>query len=223
MSHSVRSHLRIEIQAYDEAIRRFIPGYDEMLQIVSSEVLRLNPKHVVDLGAGTGALSLAVLECCPSAQLTLIDTDPEMLGQARIRLHSYAERTNFLERSFYGALPECDAVIASLALHHVPDMNKKKALYSSVEAALRPGGVFVNADVTMPADSQSRDADFRVWVNHLIECGISEDRAWQHFEEWAEEDVYMPLEDELAGLGSAALAAECIWRLTPATVISATK
>ena len=29
MSHSVRHHLRLEIDAYDETIRTFIPGYQE--------------------------------------------------------------------------------------------------------------------------------------------------------------------------------------------------
>ena len=31
MAHSVESHLRLDIAQYDELIRRFIPGYDEML------------------------------------------------------------------------------------------------------------------------------------------------------------------------------------------------
>lgn len=54
MSHSVRSHLRIETGAYDEVIRTFLPEHDEML-------------------------SLAVLEECRHCQVTLIDVDPEML------------------------------------------------------------------------------------------------------------------------------------------------
>ncbi len=223
MSHSVRSHLRIEIGAYDAVIRQFIPGYEEMLARVAGAVGSIGPGHVIDLGAGTGALSEAVLERCPDARVTLIDADPEMLEQARERLAPYAARARFLEASFYDPLPECDAVIASLALHHVPDMARKRALYGAVEAALRPGGLFANADVTMPADSAARDADYRVWADHLVACGIPEERAWRHFEEWADEDVYMPLEEELAALADAGLAAECLWRLTPATVMTGAK
>jgi len=33
MTHSVRSHLRVEIAAYDETIRRFIPGYAQGLAL----------------------------------------------------------------------------------------------------------------------------------------------------------------------------------------------
>ena len=52
MSHSVRSHLRIEIGAYDTAIRTFLPGYDEMLALVARTVAETGPGHVLDLGAG---------------------------------------------------------------------------------------------------------------------------------------------------------------------------
>ena len=59
MSHSVRSHLRIETGAYDEVIRTFLPEYDEMLSLAARAVAETEPNHVLDLGAGTGALSLA--------------------------------------------------------------------------------------------------------------------------------------------------------------------
>ena len=29
MSHSVRNHLRLEIDSYDKTIRQFIPGYEK--------------------------------------------------------------------------------------------------------------------------------------------------------------------------------------------------
>ena len=56
MSHSVRSHLRLEIDTYDETIRRFIPGYEEGLIRAARVVAGVSPALVLDLGAGTGAL-----------------------------------------------------------------------------------------------------------------------------------------------------------------------
>ena len=223
MSHSVRSHLRIEIGAYDEAIRTFLPGYEEMLALAARTVARAGPRHVLDLGAGTGALSLAVLEHCGDCRVTLIDVDPEMLEQARERLAPYASRTRFLAQSFHDALPECDAVVASLALHHVPSMVRKQRLYGAIRTSLCPGGVFVNADVTMPPAAGARRADYETWAAHLVASGIAEDRAWEHFEEWAAEDFYFPLEEELAALEAVGLVAECPWRKTPATVIVGVK
>ncbi len=221
--HSVRRHLRLEIDDYDRQIRCFLPQYDEMIARAADAVAAVRPAHVIDLGAGTGALAAAVLERCDDCRISLIDVDPEMLEQARERLAPHAGRTDFLERSFHGPLPECDGVVASLALHHVPTLEEKRALYGAIHAALRPGGAFANADVTLPAEPAARDADYRAWAAHLVASGIPEPRAWQHFEEWADEDTYFALEDELAALRDAGLEAECLWRVTPSTVMTAVR
>ena len=220
MSHSVSSHLRVEIDAYDEAIRTFVPGYEEMLALVAGTIAANGPVHVLDLGAGTGALSQAVLDRCDRCRVTLIDVDPAMLDQARQRLAAYGGRTRFLEQSFLAPLPACDAVVASLALHHVPSIDEKQSLYRAIREALSPGGIFLNADVTMPAATdERRSADYETWTAHLVACGITGERAREHFREWADEDFYFPLDEELAALEAAGLAAECLWRATPSTVM----
>ncbi len=223
MSHSVSSHLRIAVDAYDEIIRTFLPDYDEMLALTAHTVAETNPGHVLDLGAGTGALSQAVLARCEQCSVTLIDEDSDMLDRARQRLAPYGARARFVVQSFHDALPECDAVVASLALHHVPSMDQKRVLYCAIHGSLRAGGVFVNADVTMPAEPGARRADHECWAAHLMASGIAEERAWEHFREWASEDFYFPLEDELSALEGAGLVAECLWRVTPATVMKGFK
>ena len=223
MSHSVRRHLRLELDDYDRSIRCFLPAYEEMLSLAANLIAEAKPEIVLDLGAGTGALTLAVLERCESCQVELIDIDPEMLDQARERLAPYASRVRFTERAFQGPLPECDVVTASLALHHVPTMSEKRALYDTVHDALRPGGLFVNADVTMPADPSERQAEYETWAAHLVSSGIEEERVWEHFREWEEEDFYFPLEDELTALAAAGFAADCPWRVIPSTLTRGVK
>ena len=120
-------------------------------------------------------------------------------------------------------LPACDAVVASLALHHVATLAEKARVFAAIFAALRPGGVFVNADATMSADPGTRRAEYEAWAAHLVSSGIEEKRAWRHFEEWSGEDTYLPVEDELAALESAGFAAECLWRVVPITVVKAVK
>ena len=61
MSHSVRRHMRIEIDAYDETIRRYIPGYEAMLDAAAHELSSVGSGLVLDLGGGTGALSEVIL------------------------------------------------------------------------------------------------------------------------------------------------------------------
>ena len=211
-THSVRRHLRVEIDAYDETIRRFIPGYDEMLQVAAHTLAAVRPELAIDLGAGTGALSEAILVHGGADTVELIDVDDEMLAQARTRLAPYGSRVRFRKMSFAGTLPRCDAAAASLALHHVPTLGEKQAVYEGIRAALRPGGVFVNADAVMPADEAGKTATYGAWADHMVACGIERARAFEHFAEWAEEDTYFPLEKEMAAMQTAGLDAECVWR-----------
>ena len=219
MNHSVRSHLRLEIDAYDESIRKFIPGYEEGLTRAAGEVADAGPALVLDLGAGTGALTEAILKHECVDRVDAIDVDPEMLAQARVRLKRFEPRVRFSERSFDGPLPGCDAVAASLALHHVPTMKGKLAIYERMFRALRPGGVFVNADVTVSSHPGARERTYRLWAAHLVACGIDEQRAYRHFDEWALEDTYFPLDEELAALRQAGFHAECVWRDGPNTLM----
>ena len=223
MSHSVRRHLRLEIEAYDSLIRKFIPGYEEVLRRAAEEIARVSAERVLDLGAGTGALAEAILERNARATVELLDVDAEMLAQARVRLKRFGRRVRFRQQSFHDSLPGCDAAAASLALHHVPVMEDKAELYRRICQTLAPGGVLVNADVTMPGADPRRTEDYATWAAHLVSCGIDETRAYEHFEEWAGEDTYFPLEQELNAMGGAGFAARCVWKDTPNTLMVARK
>ena len=70
-AHRVSTHLGVDAAAYDAAIRRFIPGYEEMIaEVVAILDDALDEEvRVVDLGAGTGALAGAI----PRARVVLVD------------------------------------------------------------------------------------------------------------------------------------------------------
>ncbi len=210
--HSVRRHLRVAINAYDATIRQFIPGYEEMLRAAARELAPVASGRVLDLGGGTGALAEAILEVGGGGAVELIDIDGEMLAQAKTRLARFGPRALFVEASFLEALPRCHGAAASLALHHIPTLDKKRALYRQIHEALEPGGVFVNADATMPAEPTAAEATWRAWADHMVAQGIDERRAFEHFEEWSAEDTYFPLEEELAAVAAAGFDAECVWR-----------
>ncbi|NNF11877.1 MAG: class I SAM-dependent methyltransferase [Gemmatimonadetes bacterium] len=223
MAHSVRRHLRLEIDDYDATIRRWIPGYEVMLSAAADAVAAIRPEHVVDLGAGTGGLSEALLERPEIGMVELLDVDDEMMARARARLERFGDRVRFTMRSYDAPFEPCDAFTASLALHHIPTLEAKAALFARAFAALRPGGVLVNADCNMPADEEGRAPLYRHWADHQMSHGISEEVAYAHFTEWAGEDTYLPLDDEIAALRAIGFEAERVWNDGPIGVTVARK
>jgi tRNA (cmo5U34)-methyltransferase len=214
-THSVKAHLRVAADDYDVQIRRFIPHYDEMISTGMEVLAALAPAdgHVLDLGGGTGALSSAVLDGLPGVRVTVLDVDPDMLTEARRRLARFGDRVSYREASFLDPLPSADAVVASLALHHVHDLQSKTALYRAIRDALPPGGVLVNLDAAVTEGARLNGLVFDRMAARMGEHGISDAEARGHFAAWAEEDRYFPLDAELGALRQAGFdEVECFWR-----------
>ena len=214
-THSVKRHLDVDAEGYDVQIRRFIPHYDDMIETGVELLASLAPAdgHVLDLGGGTGALSSAVLDGLPRVRVTVLDVDTDMLGEARRRLAPFADRVAFLEGSFLDPLPAADAVVASLALHHVHDLRGKTALYRAIHDTLSPGGVLLNLDAAVTEDARLNALIFDRMATRMGDHGISDAEARGHFAAWAEEDRYFPLDAELGALRDAGFdEVECFWR-----------
>jgi len=215
---SVLDHLGLQAREYDEAIRKYIPHYEEMI----ASVVGLVRGDVIDLGTGTGALAAAILRAHTRARVKLVDIDPAMLEVAGARVASYGERAELVHGSFEATLPKCDAVVASLALHHVADLPRKRALYTKVRKALRPGGVFAIADVTVHEQGRERELIYESWSMWMATHGIRRTEADALFAKWTKEDRYWPLTTELRLLEEAGFERpECFWKRGPSTVFGA--
>ena len=214
-THSVKRHLDVDAESYDVEIRRLIPHYDEMIATGVELLAALAPVdgRVLDLGGGTGALSAAVLDGLPGVRVTVLDVDADMLGEARRRLARFTDRVSFQEGSFLDPLPPADAVVASLALHHVHDLQSKTALYRSIHDTLSPGGVLLNLDAAVTEDERLNGLVFDRMAARMGDHGITDPEARHHFAAWAEEDRYFPLDAELSALREAGFdEVECFWR-----------
>ena len=214
-AHSVKRHLDVDADGYDVQIRRLIPHYEEMISTGVEVLSGLAPAgaHVLDLGGGTGALSEAVLEGLPGVRITLLDVDPDMLAEARRRLEPFTDRVAFQEGSFLDPLPAADAVVASLALHHVHDLEAKTELYRRIHDALSPGGVLLNLDAAVSEGTRLNQLVFDRMAVRMGDHGITDAEARRHFAAWAEEDRYFPLDAELGALRAAGFdEVECVWR-----------
>jgi SAM-dependent methyltransferase len=227
MAHSVEGHLQLQVAEYDELIRKLVPAYPAMRPIqLDLLALSLPAKGglVLDLGGGTGALAAAIAKRYAEVTIEIWDTDPTMLTAARARCAEFGDRVRYIERSFAGPLPPCDAIVACIALHHVKDLAVKAEIYRHVFGALRSGGIFVNADATVPETPVLKTRAFRLWAESMQPHGISKKEAYAHFASWEHEDFYPPLYTELRLLVEAGFAEpECFWREAGAAVFGALK
>ncbi|HEY4613211.1 MAG TPA: class I SAM-dependent methyltransferase [Bacteroidota bacterium] len=226
MSHSVEEHFNIKVTEYDALIRTLIPHYETVHAMVARWCAAVVPKkpRIIDLGGGTGALTATVAEQFPDADIELWDIDTKMLDVAHHRLAKYGSRVRLVERSFDEPLPECDAVVACIALHHIKEPERKTRLYTNIYRALRSPGVFANGDSTMTPEPRTQKAIYRLWMEFMQGKGVSEQEARQHFANWAEEDKYFSLDEEYAMLKAAGFRQpECFWRYAPMTVYGGVK
>jgi SAM-dependent methyltransferase len=117
------------------------------------------------------------------------------------------------------ALPSCDAIVASYSLHHIPTPRAKLAFYRRCYRALRPGGVLINGDCAPASTPRGFARDLDVWFAHLGKTFGSRTRGRRVYESWADEDIYLPLAEEIRLLERAGFGVDVPWRRSPFAVI----
>ncbi len=133
-------------------------------------------RDIIDIGVGTGNLSIAALRRWPSIRVTGIDASREMIGAVEALV---AERLPMASDRFHGRvafaaeLPfddgSFDAAMSSFVLQLVP--SRAKAL-REIRRVLRPGGLL--AYVTWLVDERAFAPD-RVFDTLLEEFGFEND------------------------------------------------
>src|SRR5262249_27042147 len=131
-----------------------LPLYDVFGKLMGSEAAHrqlvdqadIEPTHhVLDIGCGTGNLTLLVKRLHPRADVVGLDPDPKALARARRK----GEERGFavrLDRGFSDELPYAEAsfdrVFSAFMLHHLALDVKEKTL-REVRRGLRSGGGLV--------------------------------------------------------------------------------
>lgn len=113
--------------------------------------------RVLDVGAGYAMLAAEVLAAFPSGHVVLQDFSEPMFEHARQRLRDSADRTSFVAcdfrapgwtDAFDGTF---DAVVSSIAIHNVRDVDIIKRIYKDICTLVSSGGCFYNLDFISPA------------------------------------------------------------------------
>jgi len=162
----VSAQFHSKAASYLEAIRADVLRYDE-LQDQAVAAIPFAPERVLELGIGTGETTKRILAAHPGAQITGLDSSPDMVFRARELLEDVQ-----LAR-MEDPLPDgpWDLVISVLSVHHLTD-DQKRLLFRRVREqskALVLGDV-VKAEVQVA--SLEPEVDFPDSAEELADwCG----------------------------------------------------
>jgi tRNA (cmo5U34)-methyltransferase len=163
------AQFHMDPETYLGEIRADIPRYDE-LQEATVEAIPFEPHRVLELGVGTGETTRRLLERYPDADVTGLDSQPEMVFKARE--HGIEVRLARMQ----DPLPDgpWDLVISVLSVHHL-DESQKQDLFRRVREQSR---AFVMGDVVIAepqvasleegVDLPSRAEDMVEWCDGEI-------------------------------------------------------
>ncbi len=128
----------------------FLPGYDLLTRLLGihrvhqrliDQAELADDQRVLEIGCGTGNLTVRAKRTRPGIEV--IGSDPDPLALARAQRKAPGLTGIRFERGYAQELPyrdaEFDRVLSSMMLHHLPD-DVKAAAAVEIFRVLRPGG-----------------------------------------------------------------------------------
>lgn len=185
-SNAIGQLFSLGAQGYDAVRRNLVPCFDgfygSALDLIGdwAGARSSTTFDVLDLGAGTGLFSAMVMgrlreaRIHLQARLHLMDVSDAMLAQARQRFAGPAdskvsfEVCDYSQRSLAGPW---DLVISALSIHHLDD-GAKRSLFARIFEALRPMGLFVNAEQVLGPTPAAEARYRRLWDEQVLGSGV---------------------------------------------------
>lgn len=173
MAHHFHSHSAEQPAQTEGALIRWAPYYDLFTNIMTLgqaprlrertiEEARIKPgDSVLDVGCGTGEITLRAKARAKEGKVYGIDPAPEMIAVARKKAARRGLEIDF-RVGVIETLPfpdsSIDVVTSSLMMHHLPDDLKARGI-AEIYRVLKPGGRLLIADFMRPTGS---------FLNHLF-------------------------------------------------------
>lgn len=153
----------------------FIPGRAIQIDIIQ-QLIGANgePKKILDLGCGEGILLAAILEKYPDTKGYGLDASAKMLEKAAIRLNDKGKILHPISAKLEEAdwrKGNFDAIMSSLAIHHLDSMDKQK-LFKDLYSMLNPGGILAILDIIEPTRPVGFKVAAKFWDKAVEEKAI---------------------------------------------------
>jgi tRNA (cmo5U34)-methyltransferase len=210
----VRQHFEEEAPDFDRIILTLIPDYARMVEALVAAIPfeKAASFSIIDLGCGTGSVARAVLGAFPNARVTCLDLAENMITIAHGKLAAYPQ-VRYIVGDFAAVEGEYDAVISSLALHHLVTDDDKRCFYRRIYESLNPGGVFYNGDVVLGSGEILQSMYMKKWVEFMRRSVSDEEIEEKWVPKYQTEDRPARLIDQLAWLAEIGFAdIDVLWK-----------
>lgn len=171
---NIEEQFNLIANEYDLGRKKFIPCFDDYYgnttDLLAQNIIK--PKKILDLGAGTGILSMFWYKHFPEAEYMLVDIANEMLNVARSRFEGL-KNVSCQVLDYTKELPadDFDLIMSALSIHHLED-EEKENLFKQIYKKLPPKGLFVNYDQFCAGTSDMNHWYDLFWENQLKNSGL---------------------------------------------------
>lgn len=222
---TIERTFQAEAEEWHELARRYQTRYDEMLADLAGRIRPPTGARILELGCGSGIFAEMLLDRFPGVHVALLDFSSNMLEVAERRLSRFPGQATFHCTTFE-EMPSGphDAVVSTLALHHLESPEEKRAQYARVLDSLRPGGCFWQGEYVISSSQEDTAANEAAWGDWLRSKDFSEEEVRQLHERVATNDRPAPLMDHLTWLREVGFTrVDCTWRYTKFAVFGGWK
>jgi SAM-dependent methyltransferase len=190
------------LERWDAQQERYVADREErfavICDVVESALENVAEPVVLDLGCGPGSLAARLHERLPKASVIGIDSDPLLLGLARIH---YRGDIEWIDADLAGTAwcervpATIHAAVSTTALHWL-SAGRLAELYRIIGTLMAPGGVLVNGDHLRSGDERINALTRLVRDRRAERAGVLDNEEWRpwwdailadpNLQDWAE-------------------------------------